>query len=171
MSLITPTWDRARLVFLDETGITTNLLRRYGPAPVRTQVPTPVPSSRTSAGQRTALTWWCELWEARWPEGIPQMAEGKTAHLARIETQLGVDELSRRMARYLADDDDWLLQHKHPVGGFIARINSYDDVTARPSSRIRNCPQCHAPEREHDDRCAYCDWTRAAWEARESGDD
>ena len=28
-----PTWDVAHLVFLDETGITTNLLRRYGRAP------------------------------------------------------------------------------------------------------------------------------------------
>ena len=27
-----PTWDPTRLVFLDETGITTNLLRRYGRA-------------------------------------------------------------------------------------------------------------------------------------------
>ena len=65
------------------------------------------------------MTWWCELWEIRWPEAIPQMAEGKAAHLARIETQLGVDELSRRMTRYLADEDPWLLKHKHPVGGFL----------------------------------------------------
>ena len=28
-----PTWDVAHLVFLDETGITNNLLRRYGRAP------------------------------------------------------------------------------------------------------------------------------------------
>ena len=93
------------------------------------------------------MTWWCELWEIRWPEAIPQMAEGKAAHLARIETQLGLEELGHRMAQYLADDDDWLLQHKHPVGGFIARINSYEAAPAsavRPTARIRNCPQCHA---------------------------
>ena len=30
--------------------------------------------------------------------------------------------------------------------------------------RIRNCPQCHALDREHEDTCAHCDWTRAAWE-------
>ena len=34
--------------------------------------------------------------------------------------------------------------------------------------RIRNCPQCHAYERGHDDTCQSCDWTREAWEARES---
>ena len=62
------------------------------------------------------MAWWCELWEERWPEGIPQMAHVKSAHLARLETQLGIEELSRRMARYLDDDDDWLLHHKHPVG-------------------------------------------------------
>ena len=155
-------------MLLDETGITTNLLRRYGPAPVRTQVPTPVPSSRTSA-ELTVVTWWCELWETRWPEAIPQMAGGESAHLARIETQLGLEELGQRMAQYLADDDDWLLQHKHPIGGFIARINSYEAPPAsavRPTARIRNCPQCHADERGHDDACDHCDWTRAAWEAR-----
>ena len=34
-----PTWDPTRLVFLDETGITTNLLRRYGRATRGTRVP------------------------------------------------------------------------------------------------------------------------------------
>ena len=33
-----PTWDPTRLVFLDETGITTNLLRRYGRATRGTRV-------------------------------------------------------------------------------------------------------------------------------------
>ena len=32
--------------------------------------------------------------------------------------------------------------------------------------RVRNCPQCHTFEREHDDTCAHCSWTRAAWDAR-----
>lgn len=32
--------------------------------------------------------------------------------------------------------------------------------------RVRNCPQCHAYDRGHEDRCEHCPWTRAAWEAR-----
>lgn len=36
----------------------------------------------------------------------------------------------------------------------------------RRAGRVRNCPECHAYDREHDDRCAHCDWTRQAWEAR-----
>ena len=115
------------------------------------------------------MGWWCELWSERWPEGIQQLPQTKAAHLARIETQLGLDELGRRMAQYLADDDDWLLQHKHPIGGFIARINSYETPDpASHTARIRNCPKCHAIEREHDDTCAHCDWTREAWESRSS---
>ena len=39
------------------------------------------------------------------------------------------------MAQYLADDDDWLLQHKHPIGGFIARINSYEAAPPTPFVR------------------------------------
>ena len=41
-----PTWDPARLVFLDETGITTNLLRRYGRGPRGARVGDHAPLSR-----------------------------------------------------------------------------------------------------------------------------
>ena len=33
-------------------------------------------------------------------------------------------------------------------------------------SRVRNCPQCHAEDRGHEDTCQHCSWTRAAWDAR-----
>ena len=41
-----PTWDVAHLVFLDETGITTNLLRRYGRAPRGARVHAHAPCGR-----------------------------------------------------------------------------------------------------------------------------
>ena len=41
-----PTWDVAPLVFLDETGITTNLLRRYGRAPRGARVHDHAPCGR-----------------------------------------------------------------------------------------------------------------------------
>jgi transposase len=41
-----PTWDPARLVFLDETGITNNLLRRYGRAPRGARVHDHTPCGR-----------------------------------------------------------------------------------------------------------------------------
>jgi transposase len=41
-----PTWDPARLVFLDETGVTTNLLRRYGRGPRGDRVGHHAPLSR-----------------------------------------------------------------------------------------------------------------------------
>ena len=113
-------------------------------------------------------SWSHDLWAKRWPHGILQMPQTKAVELERLEQQLGLEEVTHRMARYLDDEDPWLLQHKHPVGGFIARVNSYElREQARPTSVIRNCPQCHADEREHDDRCAHCDWTREAWERKE----
>ena len=50
------------------------------------------------------------------------------------------------MIQYLEDPADWLIEHKHPVATFINRINSYEVKAPpeRPTSRIRNCPQCHA---------------------------
>ena len=43
-----PTWDVAHLVLLDETGITTNLLRRYGRAPRGARVHAHAPCGRIS---------------------------------------------------------------------------------------------------------------------------
>ena len=41
---------------------------------------------------------------------------------------------------------------------------AYEPTTDNPDgyrgSRIRNCPQCQAPERGHEDSCQSCDWTR-----------
>ena len=94
------------------------------------------------------------------------MPQTKAVELERLEQQLGLEEVSHRMTRYLDDEDPWLIQHKHPVGGFIARVNSYEaQEPVRPSSRIRNCPnpKCRAEERGHDDTCDHCDWTREAW--------
>ena len=96
------------------------------------------------------------------------MPQTKAVELERLEQQLGLEEVTHRMTRYLDDEDPWLLLHKHPVGGFIARVNSYEAAPDpdRPSSRIRNCPnpECRAVERGHDDTCDHCDWTREAWE-------
>ena len=136
------------------------------PTPVQ-QVRTHTETSSTSAGERHASVWWHDLWLKRWPEGIPQLPHTRVVDLERLEAQLGLDDLTARMARYLDDDAEWLLKHKHPVATFITRINSYDveGPPDRPESRIRNCPQCHHPDgRGHDDRCDHCDWTRAAWE-------
>lgn len=41
-----PTWDPTRLVFLDETGVTNNLLRRYGRAQRGTRVHDHAPGAR-----------------------------------------------------------------------------------------------------------------------------
>ena len=136
------------------------------PTPVQ-QVRTHTETSSTSAGERHAGVCWHDLWLERWPEGIPQLPHTRVVELERLEAQLGLDDLTARMARYLDDEAEWLLKHKHPVATFLTRINSYDveGPPDQPESRIRNCPQCHAMERGHDDTCDACDWTRAAWEA------
>ena len=152
------------------TALVTHASRARGTPPHPTPlVPnTHIPSS-TSA-ERNVWGWWHDLWAERWPQGILQMPQTRAGELERLEQQLGLEELRHRMARYLDDQDSWLLQHKHPVGGFIARINSYEapESGRTPGPQIRNCPQCHALDREHDDTCAHCDWTREAWESRSS---
>ena len=62
--------------------------------------------------------WWHDLWLKRWPEGIPQLPHTRVVELERLEAQLGLDDLTARMARYLDDEAEWLLKHKHPVATF-----------------------------------------------------
>ena len=156
-------------------SVTQRMSRRYigvtrargtPPHPVQ-KVRTHTGSSSTSAGERKqAGVCWHDLWVERWPEGIPQIPHTKVVELERLEQQLGIAELTGRMTLYLEDPADWLIEHKHPIATFINRINSYEvPPPERPLGRIRNCPQCHADERGHDDTCQHCDWTREAWEA------
>ena len=114
---------------------------------------------------------WHDLWLERWPEGIPQLSQTKVVELERLESQLGIDDLTARMVQYLDDEAEWLILNKHPVATFISRINTYDapPPPVLPTNRIRNCPKCHAVERGHDDTCDLCDWTREAWESRGGG--
>ena len=55
-----------------------------------------------------------------------------------------------------------------PESVSIESVKNRTSAARASCSRIRNCPQCHAYERGHDDTCQSCDWTREAWEARES---
>ena len=158
--------DRENVTPLQQRSSRARGTRPHPVQQVRTHTET---SSTSAAGERQASVCWHDLWVERWPEGIPQIPHMRIAELERLEQQLGIAELTGRMIQYLEDPADWLIEHKHPVATFINRINSYEVKAPpeRPSSRIRNCPQCHAKEREHDDTCAHCDWTREAWESGE----
>ena len=169
---VTPLHERdTQKSAVNVTPLVTRTSRARGtrphPTPVQ-QVRTPTDSSRTSVGERQACVCWHDLWLERWPEGIPQLSATKVVELERLESQLGLEELTARMVRYLDDEAEWLLLNKHPVATFISRINTYDapPPPVRPTNRIRNCPQCHTEERGHDDTCDHCDWTREAWDAR-----
>ena len=128
---------------------------------------------RTATATTTAYkahTYWCTAWSERWPDGIVRVTQAKLAVLDQLRVELGDDQLAARLERYMQDDSAWLIKHKHPLAVFINSINTYDSspppTPVRPTNRIRNCPQCHAEERGHDDTCDHCDWTRSAWEAR-----
>ena len=78
---------------------------------------------------------WRRLWEARWPEGICRTSQAELTELERLVAQLGSAELTARIERYVATDDTWLVDHKHPLGTFLRQINSYDGAKDMPAGR------------------------------------
>ena len=103
----------------------------------RSQIRTEGVISRTEDGADTehppAL--WRRLWEARWPEGICRTSQAELTELERLAAQLGSAELTARIERYVATDDTWLVDHKHPLGTFLRQINSYDGAKDMPAGR------------------------------------
>ena len=55
--------------------------------------------------------------------------------MERLAAQLGSAELTARIERYVATDDTWLVDHKHPLGTFLRQINSYDGAKDMPAGR------------------------------------
>lgn len=69
------------------------------------------------------------LWRDRY--GVPSVARCSMAFRARFEAaagSLGWVELVRRLERYLADDDKWLVAKRHDVTLLFTFLDRYVDV-------------------------------------------
>ena len=87
-----PTWDVAHLVFLDETGSTTNLLRRYGRAPRGARVHDHAPCGRRQTS--TVLAAW-RVTGLTAPGGLRR--RNRWRELPRLHrTDPGADSAARR---------------------------------------------------------------------------
>ena len=103
----------------------------------RSQIRTGGVLSRTEDGADTESppALWRRLWDARWPEGICRTSHAELTELERLAAQLGSAELTARIERYVATDDTWLVDHKHPLGTFLRQINSYDGAKDMQAGR------------------------------------
>lgn len=46
-------------------------------------------------------------------------------NLKRLIASLGIEELEIRMARYIRDEDAFLVRQRHPFGLFVRQVNQY----------------------------------------------
>lgn len=78
-------------------------------------------------------------------------------HLKKLIKQLGPEEVARRAANYLTNDDPFLVRSRHPFGLFVSGINSYSgggdvaDLELSPPIDCRHTPRCSS-DQEHTKR-------------------
>lgn len=84
-------------------------------------------SSQPTAGQVTKALF--EFWHARWGTAYResyQFAHGRDAgQFKRLLKTLSQEELQKRMARYISDDDPFLSKQRHPLSLFFSQINRW----------------------------------------------
>lgn len=69
------------------------------------------------------------LWGARYAAGQAKkylwQYQRDRPNLTRLLRTLGLDEVTARMARYIASDDGFLAKNRHPFGLFVNQINTF----------------------------------------------
>ena len=122
-----PTWDVAHLVFLDETGITTNLLRRYGRAPRGARVHDHAP-----CGRRQTSTFLAALRVTGLTAPGVFGRRNRWRELPRLHrTDPGADSAARRHRHWLTTSGPT----RSPASGGLSRPPGPPSGTCHPIAR------------------------------------
>lgn len=98
---------------------------------------------------------WQELWRTRYRSGYLWSYARDRLYLKRLLAKIEIEDLERRMQAYLADNDPFIVNARHPFGLFGTQVNRYaglfpvEDV--QPSGDCRHTPRCGS-EQEHTKR-------------------
>lgn len=91
---------------------------------------------------------WAELWTAAYHEPYVFAGAASAAQFRRLLKTIGVEELEARMRRYLENPDAFFVKNRHPLGVFVATINTHG-ATRKPSRPALDAcahePQCPSP--------------------------
>ena len=66
------------------------------------------------------------------------------AALKRLLKALDVDEIERRMERYIRSDEAFYVRARHPFAMFVAAVNSFAAAPAPPDRSCHHDPPCEA---------------------------
>lgn len=96
-----------------------------------------------------AIITWRRKWKAHYGADYTMTAADK-GQIKRLVTQLGVDDVTRRMTAFFSDRDLFLAKNRHPMNLFVGGINRF----AQPvSMRPEDLPDEIPADCRHDPPC------------------
>lgn len=117
-------------------------------------------SEKTKAIREAFDAAWCDRYAAGEHGRYLWRNPVDAANVKRLTKALGVDELRARIARYIANEDPYVVRARHPFGLFVSGINSYAGPAAAPEdleldaptvSDCKHVPRCTS-DQQHTDR-------------------
>jgi len=78
---------------------------------------------------KIAASTFSQAWERRYRSPYAFTAFKDVPHLKRLIKQLGIEELARRMQRYLLSHDLFFAKARHSFGVFVATVNQHAEAS------------------------------------------
>lgn len=94
---------------------------------------------------------WSALWFGRYRDRYVFSGAKDGAQFKRLLQILPVEDIEQRLRRYISTDDNFLVQNRHALNLFFARVNAYSALDAEPEFLVIGCthaPRCRT-EAEH----------------------
>lgn len=103
-------------------------------AEVRDEISKLLSGEQTAGQQMEAVTtYFEEQWKRRYRTNYLWRHAQDMPHVKRLVRQLGVDEVKRRISRYLLTEDEFYRKASHNWGMFVATINTHVGAADAPS--------------------------------------
>src|SRR3990167_9595659 len=82
---------------------------------------------------------WVSAWKAKYGAAY-ELSTADAGNLKRLVTRHGAADTKARLARYLADGDQFLTHQRHPLSIFWSRANTYSPAAATHETMSQERP-------------------------------
>ena len=88
---------------------------------------------------RDTIGFWVSAWKAKYGASY-DLSAADAGNVKRLVTKNGAADTKARLARYLADGDQFLTRQRHPLSIFWSRANTYSPAAATHETVIQDRP-------------------------------
>lgn len=100
---------------------------------------------------RDVIAFWCDEWRRKYGSDY-DISKTDAGQFKRLVTKHGKVEMTQRIARYLLERRQWLVENKHPLSVFFKQTSSYatpgGDLGYEPPPSCQHEPLCRS-DAEH----------------------